>query len=82
MNELLAEHQRQPDLDPRGSLIDADMGAYYTWLNQQRLSGDDKSTFLAWFEDHGEAVAIGPGFERGKRSDSPIELASLVARMA
>ena len=82
MNELLAEHQRQPDLDPRGSLIDADMGAYYTWINQQRLSGDDKSTFLAWFEDHGEAVAIGPGFERGKRSDSPIELASLVARMA
>lgn len=82
MNELLAEHQRQPDLDPHGSLIDADMGAYYTWLNQQRLSGDDKSTFLAWFEDHGEAVAIGPGFERGKRSDSPIELAALVARMA
>ena len=39
MNELLAEHQRQPELDPLGSLIDADMGAYYTWLNQQRLSG-------------------------------------------
>jgi hypothetical protein len=82
MNELLAERQRQPDLDPHGSLIDADMGAYYTWLNQQRLSGDDKSTFLAWFEDRGEAVAIGPGMERGKRSDSPIELAGLVARMA
>ncbi len=82
MNELLAERQRQPDLDPHGSLIDADMGAYYTWLNQQRLSSDDKSTFLAWFEDRGEAVAIGPGMERGKRSDSPIELAGLVARMA
>ncbi len=39
MNELLAEHQRPPELDPQGSLIDADMGAYYTWLNQQRLSG-------------------------------------------
>ena len=37
--------------------------------------GDDKSTFLAWFEDHGEAVAIAPGFERGKRSDAPVELA-------
>ncbi|MDR3701129.1 MAG: hypothetical protein P4L56_15895 [Candidatus Sulfopaludibacter sp.] len=82
MNELLAEHQRQPDLDPHGSLIDADMGAYYTWLNQQRLSGDDKSAFLAWFENHGEAVAIGPGMERGQRSDTPIELASLVARVA
>src|SRR5580658_2478463 len=67
MNELLAEHQRTPELDPQGSLIDADMGAYYTWLNQQRLPGDDKSTFLAWFEDHGEAVAIAPSLERGQR---------------
>jgi hypothetical protein len=82
MNELLAEHQRKPALDPLGSLIDADMGAYYTWLNQQRLSGEEKSAFLAWFEDHDEAVAIAPGLERGKRSDSPIELADLIARTA
>src|SRR5436305_4305478 len=38
MNELLAEAQRRPELDAHGSLIDADMGAWYTWLNQQRLS--------------------------------------------
>src|SRR5580658_7226999 len=49
MNELLAEHQRKPELDPEGSLIDADMGAWYTWLNQQRLPGEEKSAFLAWF---------------------------------
>jgi hypothetical protein len=82
MNELLAEHQRKPELDPQGSLIDADMGAYYTWLNQQRLPGDRKSAFLAWFEDHGEAVAIAPTLERGKRSDAPIDLAELIARIA
>ncbi len=82
MNELLAEHQHPPELDPQGSLIDADMGAYYTWLNQQRLQGDDQSAFLAWFEDHGEAVAIAPGIEHGQRSDAPIELADLVARIA
>jgi hypothetical protein len=82
MNELLAEHQRKPQLDPQGSLIDADMGAYYSWLNQQRLPGEEKSTFLAWFEDHEEAVAIGPGLERGKRSDGPVELAELVKRIA
>jgi len=81
MNELLAEHQRKPELDPAGSLIDADMGAYYTWLNQQRLPGEEKSAFLAWFEDHEEAVAIGPGFERGKRFDASIELAEIVARV-
>src|SRR5580693_240813 len=70
MNELLAEHQHKPELDPQGSLIDADMGAYYTWLNQQRLAGEEKSAFLAWFEDHGEALAIAPTLDRGKRSDA------------
>jgi hypothetical protein len=82
MNELLAEHQRKPELDPGGSLIDADMGAYYTWLNLQRLAGEEKSAFLAWFEDHEEAVAIGPGLERGKRSDAGVELGELIARVA
>jgi hypothetical protein len=82
MNELLAEQQRKPELDPQGSLIDADMGAYYTWLNQQRLPGEEKATFLAWFEDHDEAVAIAPSLERGKRSDVPIDLADLIARIA
>jgi hypothetical protein len=82
MNELLAEHQRKPELDPVGSLIDADMGAYYTWLNLQRLAGEEKSAFLAWFEDHDEAVVIGPGLERGKRSDAGVELGELIARVA
>ena len=82
MNELLAEARRKPELDPQGSLVDADMGAYYTWLNQQRLSGAEKATFLVWFEDQQEAVAIGPGFERDKRSDAPIELRELVTRLA
>jgi hypothetical protein len=82
MNELLAEQQHAPDVDPQGSLIDADMGAYYTWLNQQRLAGDDKSTFLAWFEDHGEAIAIAPKLERGSTSNTPIDLTDLIGRIA
>jgi len=82
MNELLAEARRRPELDPQGSLVDADMGAYYTWLNQQRLSGAEKATFLVWFEDQQEAVAIGPGFERDKQSEAPIELRELVGRLA
>jgi hypothetical protein len=82
MNELLAEAQRRPELDPQGSLVDADMGAYYTWLNQQRLSGASQSSFLAWFEDHEEAVAIGPAFEPNKRSDAPIELRDIAEQVA
>ena len=53
------------------------MGAYYTWLNIQRLSGGDRSSFLAWFEGHQEALAIGPSFKRGIESNTPIELAEL-----
>ena len=82
MNVLLSEAQRRPELDPQGSLMDADMGAYYTWLNQQRLSGADQATFLVWFEDHPEAMAVGPGFARGKESEEPIALRDLIARVA
>jgi hypothetical protein len=81
MNELLSEARRRPELDPQGSLIDADMGAYYTWLNQQRLAGAANATFLAWFEDQQEAVAIGPGFARGTYSDNPIELSELLGQL-
>jgi hypothetical protein len=82
MNELLAEAQRKPELDPQGSLVDADMGAYYTWLNLQRLSGGDRASFLVWFENHGEALAISPRLERGASSATSISLAAILARVA
>ena len=82
MNELLAEHRLKPELDPHGSLIDADMGAYYNWLNQQRLPGEKQSAFLAWFEDHNEAVAISPKMEPGNSSTEPVELAHLIEQLA
>jgi hypothetical protein len=82
MNELLAEARRRPEVDPQGSLIDADMGAYQTWLNQQRLPSAEKAVFLVWFEDQREAVAIGPGFEKGKSSEAPIELREVVSSLA
>jgi hypothetical protein len=81
MNDLLAETQRKPELDPEGSLIDADMGAYYHWLNQQRLPGAEQSAFLAWFEDHGQAVVVAQGFDRGRTSDTPVSLPEISARL-
>jgi hypothetical protein len=81
MNELLSEAQRRPELDPQGSLVDADMGAYYTWLNQQRLSDAPRSSFLVWFEDHAEAVAIGPSLARGALSDAPIAMSEILGRL-
>lgn len=78
MNELLSATQPAVDLDPAGSLIDADMGSYYTYLNQQRLTGADRSSFLVWFEGHNEAVAIGPGMPRGTASSAPTDVKQLL----
>jgi hypothetical protein len=81
MNELLSGKQQDVELDPEGSLIDADMGAYYTWLNQQRLSGAKQSSFLVWFEDHNEALAIAPTLPRGAQSESRVDLQQLVSQI-
>ena len=70
MNELLSGIRSDAELDPAGSLVDADMGSYYTYLNQQRLTGAEKSSFLVWFEGHNEAVAIGPAMPRGTASST------------
>jgi hypothetical protein len=81
IKDLLAQERQKPQLDPEGSLRDGDMGAYYTWLNQQRLSGADQSRFLVWFEDHTEAVAIGPGMKAGSESNEQMGLQELVNRV-
>ena len=78
MNELLSGKVENPEPDPVGSLIDGDMGAYYNWVNQQRLPGAENSSFLAWFEGHNEAVVIGPSVPRGTESDSEMGLDQLL----
>ncbi|MDE3181500.1 MAG: hypothetical protein KGM47_17795, partial [Acidobacteriota bacterium] len=81
MNELLSGKDQSPEPDPEGSLIDADMGAYLTWVDQQRLSGAEQSAFLVWFENHSEALAIGPAMPHGVASNSPVDLKWLVGQL-
>ncbi len=71
MNEMIAA--TAPELDPVGSLVDADFGSYYNYLNQQRLPGADRSSFVAWFEGHNQAVVIGPKWQRGTQSNEPTD---------
>jgi hypothetical protein len=77
MNELLSDAHENAELDATGSLADADMGAYYHWINQQRLPGAEQSSFIVWFEGHGQAIAIGPALPRGAESSSALDLAGL-----
>jgi len=81
MNELLSLKPEQTELDPVGSLVDADMGAYYNWLNQQRLVGAEQSAFLVWFENHSDAVSISPAMPRGTESTAPTDLQQLLSWM-
>ncbi len=79
MNELLSNARAAPQLDPIGSLVDADMGSYYHWINQHRLPGSENSSFLVWFEGQNQALAVSPTLPRGAESNSQIDLAQLLS---
>jgi hypothetical protein len=79
MNELLSVSTQKIEYDPEGSLVDGDMGAYYNWINQQRLTAADRSSFIAWFENHNQAIAIGPTVPRGTVSSAPTDLAKILS---
>lgn len=81
MNEMLSSAATIA-LDPPGSLIDADMAAYYTWIDLRRLRGSEELRFLVWYEDHNEAMLIGPGLPRGTNSDSSVSVAQLIRMLA
>jgi len=68
MDELLGTDQSESGYDPIGSLADGDMGAYYTWINLQRLPWAANSRFVVCFEDGREALAIAPGLPKGASS--------------
>jgi hypothetical protein len=79
MDQLLARTNSGNVPDPEGSLIDADMGVFYTWINQQRLTGSAQASFVAWSQELNQAVVVGPGFPRGTVSSTRIHLRQLLA---
>ncbi len=80
-DEELQGIRGKPTFDLSGSLVDADIGAYYTWINLQRLSGAEDSAFLAWFEGHSQTVAISPTLAAGKECRDKVDLAEVLRRM-
>ena len=82
MNELLSGGEKKPATDAEGSMIDGDMGAFYTWIDMQRLAGADNARFLAWFEGHSEAVVIAPNLKPNTVDATAIDMAGLLAKIA
>jgi hypothetical protein len=81
MNEELSGNAKPPVLDAQGALIDADMGAYYTWIDMMRLTGASQSAFLVWFENHTEALAVAPSMAPGSTSGDAVSLQELLKKL-
>lgn len=80
-NQELQGVKGKRTFDFTGSLVDADMGAYYTWIDLQRLSGAENSGFLAWFEGHNQAVAISPSIVVNTECRDKVDLTEVLRRM-
>ncbi|MGB6133499.1 MAG: hypothetical protein WBG54_17090 [Acidobacteriaceae bacterium] len=72
-NTLLREDAPR-SLDPEGSLRDAEIGAYYTWIEMSRITDPGKGSFVAWLEGSSLAVVIGRGSPAGAQSTTPLSL--------
>ncbi len=82
MNEMLSGKTQGNSPDPAGSLVDADMGAFYAWIDQQRLTGADQSTFLAWSQGRKQAVLIGPTLPRETTAGAPMTMQQMMVQLS
>jgi hypothetical protein len=80
-NAMVLAASGTAQLDVEGSLIDADMGAYYTYLETMNLPGADEARFLVWFEGHPDAFVAGPGVAKGTSSATPVSMQALLSDM-
>lgn len=82
MNEMLSSKSKQAGVDPQGSVMDADIGAFYAWVDQQRLTGAEESSFVAWSEEHKQAVMIGPTMPRGTVAGSSLTVRQMLMQLS
>lgn len=60
MDVRLSNPEAEPPLDPAGSLTDAEMHAYMTYINLLRLPAARQASFLVWHPGYRQALLIGP----------------------
>jgi hypothetical protein len=74
LNEMFAPAQVS-SLDAQGSFRDAEMGAYYNWIEMHRITAPGRLTFVAWVEDRSLAVIAGPNSPAGAVCITPMTIA-------
>lgn len=72
LNELVTT--TTPTLDAQGAFRDAEMGAYYNWIEMDRITTKGKLTFVAWIEDHPFAVILSPNAPTATTAATPMPL--------
>jgi hypothetical protein len=80
-NAMVLAASGTPELDPEGSLIDAEMGAYYTYLEMKKFPGAEEASFMVWFEGRSQVFIAGPGIPMGTTADSPVTMQELLSSM-
>jgi hypothetical protein len=80
-NAMVADALSTDDLDPAGSLVDADMAAYYSYLELKRLPGAESDRFLVWFEGHSQAFIAAPGISAGTTVNTQIDMTDLLSTL-
>jgi hypothetical protein len=82
MDMRIAKPELEPPLDDAGSLIDAEMGAYLSYVNLMRLPDSNRASFLVWHEGYGQALLISRGMPQGSESSSAMTLERILALSA
>lgn len=80
MNEMF-DRPAEQQVDVQGSLADAEMDAFYNWIEMERISSPGRLTTLVWAEGSSRAVLIGPRTKANTVSQQPITVARALAAM-
>lgn len=73
LNEMV-EEPNSTTPDPEGSLVDAEMNAFYNWIAMKRITAPGRLTTLAWAEGSSRAVLISPGTKPNTISKRPLTI--------
>lgn len=82
MDLRLIHPELEPPPDGAGSLVDAEMGSYLSYVNLKRLPHGSEASFLVWHEGYGQALFVGSGLPGGTHSDPATTVKSLLSLTA
>ena len=78
MDRMFAVAQTS-EMDAQGAFRDAEMAAYYNWLEMRRISAPGKLTFVAWVEDRPLAIVLGANAPTGSLCSTPMTLTEAIS---